>query len=106
MARPHEALVLGAVLRQVGTVSGLTLNRGGLSPVAVIHIREDIVPPLDLLEPFRLELALSELLVNPREAQHMVFHALAGILRTCARAENEGPIAGLGKEQFARGLFE
>ena len=75
-------------------------------PVAVVHVGEKVVAPLDLLEPFGLRLLADKLLVNPGEAQEVFFHSLAGVARARLGPKNEGPIAGLRQEQLARGLLE
>src|ERR1035441_9584742 len=100
-------------IRQSGSEGGarfnplsLPLSNTVLSPISAIHIREEVVSPLDLLQPFRIGLGSGELLVNPGEAQQMLLHTLARIVGAGSRPQDEWPVAGLGEQQLARGLLE
>ena len=67
------------------------------NPVAVVHIGKDIVPPLDLLEPFFIELGRVELFVGAVEAQQVLLHALA---RLSERQKIVLDVLGEGPEMF------
>ena len=49
---------------------------------------------------------LGELLMEREETEQMVFDTAAGVVGASARAEDEGPAAGLGEQLLALGLFQ
>src|SRR5438046_4373244 len=76
------------------------------SPIAVVHVGKDVVQPFDSPEPLFVHAGRGELFVQGDEAKQVVFDTAAGVVGTRAGAEYERPIAGLGEQQFARGLLE
>src|ERR1043166_6547082 len=67
------------------------------NPVTVVHLRKNIVPPLDLFEPFLVHLGTGEFLVDPGKAEQVLLHALARVIGAGLRMENKGPIASPGQ---------
>src|SRR5438874_9609892 len=80
----------------------ITLTR----PIAPIDVRKNVVEPFDSFEPGLIDFAGGELSVKGKEAKQVSFDALPGVFRAGASPQDERPIAGLGEEQLARGLFE
>src|SRR5581483_3547389 len=75
-------------------------------PILVVQIRENVIQAFDVGEPGFVEGGGGELLVEGDEAEDVVLDAFAGVIGTGACAEDERPVAGLGEEQFAAGLFQ
>ena len=76
------------------------------SPILPINIREQVVAGFDFAEPVFIDPGEGKLLVQGDEAEQMVFDAPAGVFGAGFGPENEGPVAGLGEEQFAGGLAQ
>src|SRR5262249_2643533 len=84
----------------------IPLLDGRLGPIMIIDIGKDVVHGFDLGQPPSVDAGRGELLVQGDEAQEVILDASAGVIGTGAGAKDEGPVAGLGEQQFAAGLFE
>src|ERR1043166_5743421 len=87
-------------------VRAMSFREGLLFPIAIVDIGENIIEFLDSREPGFVDLSCRQLFVQGDEAKQVSLDALARVLGACAGAKNEWPIAGLGQEQLASGLFQ
>src|SRR5215472_13362193 len=73
---------------------------------AVIDVGEQIVPPLDAVEPRLIDFVALDGLVEVIEVDDVQARAFLGVLDHGPRLEDEGPVAGLCQQQLAGGLVE
>src|SRR6266404_4605371 len=76
------------------------------SPIPIIHLRENIIPSLDVSQPFLRQPPITQFLINPRKPQHVLFHPLARIFGAGPRPQNKGPIARLRQQQLPPRLLQ
>jgi len=70
-----------------------------------IDIGEDVVTPLAVTEEVFVDLVGLDLVVEAVEAHDVIFGPFFGVGNHGASFHDKGPVAGLGEEKFAGGLF-